>query len=136
MIGWFIALLVLLVGAFIMTQSKGSRLGFALVIIGAVFLLKPAFGHDHSRPELAPWFNNLKSKAGALCCSNNDGTAISDADWRSRNGSYEVYLEGAWRWVPDGAVVTEPNMAGRTMVWPRKTWAGISIVCFMPGPGA
>ena len=39
----------------------------------------------------------------------------------------------SWIMVPDDAVITEPNRAGRTMVWPVKDSLGISIRCFMPG---
>jgi hypothetical protein len=35
--------------------------------------------------------------------------------------------------VPDDAVITEPNRAGRTMVWPVKGALGITIRCFLPG---
>ena len=42
-------------------------------------------------------------------------------------------LDGEWVEVPDEAVITEPNRAGRTMVWPVKTAFGVSIRCFMPG---
>jgi hypothetical protein len=40
--------------------------------------------------------------------------------------------------VPDDAVITEPNRAGRTMVWPytadrRTNHPRTEIRCFMPG---
>ncbi len=38
-----------------------------------------------------------------------------------------------WIDVPDDAVITEPNRAGRTMVWPIRFDNQISIRCFMPG---
>ena len=38
-----------------------------------------------------------------------------------------------WVEVPDEAVITEPNKAGRTMVWPVYGPEGVSIRCFMPG---
>ena len=40
---------------------------------------------------------------------------------------------GQWIDVPDDAVITEPNRAGRTMVWPMWGTVGISIRCFLPG---
>jgi len=61
-------------------------------------------------------------------------TAISDADWESKDGHYRVWLEGAWHDVPDDAVITVPNRAGRTMVWPMRGVIGLTIRCFMPGP--
>jgi hypothetical protein len=96
-------------------------------------------GHAMARDDgryagspLKPWFDTLKSSKG-LCCSDADGFAVSDPDWESRDGHYRVRLEGEWIPVPDDAVITEPNRAGRTMVWPVKSSLGTSIRCFMPG---
>lgn len=91
-----------------------------------------ALAHDHDRPELNGWFNQLKSGKG-LCCSNNDGTALEDVDWETKDGHYRVRIEGEWIVVPDDAVITEPNRAGKTMVWPIRGFMGIDIRCFMPG---
>ena len=88
----------------------------------------------YANSPLKPWFENLASKRG-LCCSDADGTALSDVDWESRQGHYRVWLDGAWHDVPDDAVITEPNRAGRTMVWPTRGTLGLSIRCFMPGAG-
>ena len=85
-------------------------------------------------------FDQLKSGLGH-CCSDADGSVVEDADWESKSGHYRVRVPKApgskemiWVDVPDDAVVTEPNRAGRTMVWPsylgeRLGW----IRCFMPG---
>jgi hypothetical protein len=83
-------------------------------------------------PELHQWFEGLKSGKGP-CCSDADGTAVSDVDWESANGHYKVRLDNEWVDVPDEAVITEPNRIGRTMVWPIRGYLGISIRCFMPG---
>jgi hypothetical protein len=88
--------------------------------------------HDHNRPELNRWFDSLKSGKGP-CCSDADGYAVADPDWESKSGHYRVRIEGEWHEVPDDAVITEPNRAGRTMVWPIKGWGGLTIRCFMPG---
>jgi hypothetical protein len=93
--------------------------------------------HDHSRPELNRWFDSLKSGKGP-CCSDADGYAVSDPDWESKRGHYRVRIEGEWWDVPDDAVITEPNRAGRTMVWPiyNRGLGGVlsvTIRCFMPG---
>ena len=63
-----------------------------------------------------------------------DGTALSDVDWEAKDGHYRVWLDGAWHDVPDDAVITEPNRAGKTMVWPMRSIVGLTIRCFMPGP--
>ena len=78
------------------------------------------------------WFDDLKSEIGS-CCSDADGTALSDVDWESKNGHYRVRLNGQWIDVPDNALVTAPNLTGRTMVWPVKGSLGTSIRCFLPG---
>src|SRR5438477_5890723 len=88
--------------------------------------------HDPSHPELKAWFDGLKSGKGP-CCSDADGTAVSDVDWESKSGHYRVRLDGEWIDVPDDAVITEPNRVGRTMVWPIRGYLGVGVRCFMPG---
>ena len=99
-----------------------------------IFLLlcTPAIAHDAGHPELNEWFNRLTSGRG-LCCSFADGYAVEDPDWESKDGHYRVRLGNDWIDVPDDAVITEPNRAGRTMVWPLRFNGEISIRCFMPG---
>jgi hypothetical protein len=110
-------------------------IGFALLLLG----LASQFGNARDRgqfanakPELKAWFEGLKSGKGP-CCSDADGSAISDADWESGGGHYRVRIEGEWVDVPDEAVITEPNRIGRTMVWPIRGYLGLTIRCFMPG---
>jgi hypothetical protein len=62
-----------------------------------------------------------------------DGEAVADPDWESKEGHYRVRLDNKRVDVPDNAVITEPNRAGRTMVWPLRIDAEVSIRCFMPG---
>ena len=88
--------------------------------------------YARENPELHKWFESLRSGKGP-CCSDADGTAVSDVDWETANGHYRVRLDGEWVDVPDEAVITEPNRIGRTMVWPIRGYLGISIRCFMPG---
>jgi hypothetical protein len=106
-----------------------------LTAIGIALLFGNALARDDGRysgSPLKPWFDGLKSGKG-LCCSDADGIAISDPDWESKEGHYRVRLDGQWIMVPDDAVITEPNRAGRTMVWPVKSSLGTSIRCFLPG---
>lgn len=114
---------------------------WALLIISAALLLMalmihPAPARDldgrYAGSPLKEWFDSLKSGKGP-CCSDADGYAVSDPDWESKNGGYRVRIEGEWYDVPPDAVITEPNRAGRTMVWPIKGWGGLTIRCFMPG---
>ena len=66
----------------------------ALVRIGVATLLVALASHlGHARdpdgryaksnPELKAWFDSLKSGKGP-CCSDADGTAVSDVDWESK----------------------------------------------------
>jgi hypothetical protein len=88
--------------------------------------------YANSNPELKAWFDGLKSGKGP-CCSDADGTALSDVDWESSRGHYRVRLEGEWIDVPDDAVITTPNRIGRTMVWPMYRDGKMTPRCFMPG---
>ena len=113
-----------------------AAIGLVLLVVSG-WALSRANGRDlegrYVSSPLKPWFDQLKSKSGALCCSDADGTALSDVDWRSRDGRYQVRLDGQWIDVPEDAVITQPNRARRTMVWPLRSYMGLSIRCFMPG---
>jgi hypothetical protein len=117
-----------------------SGLKMLLAIGLAVLLLPFASYPGHARdPDgryanspLRQWFDSLKSGKGP-CCSDADGSAVSDVDWESKEGHYRVRLEGEWLDVPEDAVITEPNRVGRTMVWPIRGYGGLTIRCFMPG---
>jgi hypothetical protein len=89
-------------------------------------LTLPAVGRDldgrYKSSPLHDWFEQLASGRG-LCCSFADGYAIQDADWQSKDGHYHVRVPKVansqdiiWVDVPDEAVITEPNKAGRTRV--------------------
>jgi hypothetical protein len=107
----------------------------AALIASAIVFAGSATARDDGRYAQSPlksWFDSLRSGKG-LCCSDADGSAVADVDWESKDGHYRVRLEGQWIDVPDDAVVTVPNRAGRTMVWPVKGASGILIRCFLPG---
>jgi len=110
-------------------------------IVGAALLLAMASQIVQARdrgqfananPEIKAWFDRLASRKGP-CCSDADGSAVSDVDWETSGGHYRVRLEGEWIDVPEEAVITEPNRVGRTMVWPIRGYLGLTIRCFMPG---
>jgi hypothetical protein len=111
-------------------------LRIALAAMLAAAAAYPAQARDpdgrYANSPLKQWFDSLKSGKGP-CCSDADGTAVSDVDWESSNGHYRVRLEGEWVEVPDDAVITEANLVGRTMVWPIRGYGGLTIRCFMPG---
>lgn len=124
-----------------------TRLACALALIA----LAAPFGHARDRgqfvntnAELKAWFDSLRSGKGP-CCSDADGSALSDSDWDSKDGHYRVRVprygyaldgqqqELVWVDVPKEAVISEPNRVGRTMVWPIYGYMGVTIRCFMPG---
>jgi len=110
-------------------------IGLAAVLLVQVWQFAQARDRGqfaNANPELKAWFDTLKSGKGP-CCSDADGTAVSDADWESGRGHYRVRLDGEWVEVPDEAVITEPNRVGRTSVWPLRGYLGLTIRCFMPG---
>jgi hypothetical protein len=104
----------------------------ALVVLGC----RGAQARDDGRyanSPLKPWFEGLQSKSGGKCCANADGIALSDVDWDTKDGHYRVFLRGEWVDVPDDTVIKQPNLAGRTMVWPQYIDGRPFIRCFMPG---
>lgn len=122
-------------------RATTGMVKFAMTPTLAVLLLAPWSHLGHARdngryagtnPELKSWFESLRSGQGP-CCSDADGTALSDVDWESSGGHYRVRLEGEWVDVPDDAVITVPNRIGRTMVWPMYRDGKMTPRCFMPG---
>jgi hypothetical protein len=126
--------------------GRRGRMIFAAFAFGLSFGLLTIAAHKaaardldgrYANSPLKGWFESLHSGKGP-CCSDADGTALSDVDWEGRDGHYRVRIEGQWWDVPDEAVIKEPNRAGRTMVWPvyyRALGAPlrVDIRCFMPG---
>jgi hypothetical protein len=111
---------------------QGLGLVVLLLIISAPLVHARDPDGRYANSPLKQWFDSLRSGKGP-CCSDADGTAISDADWVSSAGHYRVRIEGEWVDVPEDAVITEPNRVGRTMVWPIRGYGGLTIRCFMPG---
>jgi hypothetical protein len=115
------------------------------LITAIALVTSPAVGRDldgrYKDSPLHDWFEHLASGKG-LCCSFADGYVVEDADWQTTADGkhYRVRaplsagrIQMNWVDVPDEAVITEPNRAGRTMVWPLYGYGGVSIRCFMPG---
>jgi hypothetical protein len=109
------------------------RLTLALTLLAAPAASRDLDGrYAKLDPELHEWFEHLHSGKGP-CCSDADGRTVLDSDWEVLNSHYRVFLDGQWLDVPDDAVLTQPNLYGRTVVWPIKMFAGMTIRCFMPG---
>lgn len=115
------------------------------VLAATAMVTSPVVGRDpqglYKESPLRDWFEHLASRKGP-CCSFADGYVVADADWQTTTDGkhYRVRVplsagdtQMDWVDVPDEAVITEPNRAGRTMVWPLYGNGGASIRCFMPG---
>jgi hypothetical protein len=114
---------------------------FLIALGGRIAIPHSAAARDldgrYANSPLKGWFESLHSEKGP-CCSDADGTALSDVDWETRDGHYRVRIEGQWWDVPEDAVIKEPNRAGKTMVWPIyyrvvNRPLRVEIRCFMPG---
>ncbi|WJR81755.1 hypothetical protein [Bradyrhizobium sp. NP1] len=127
-----------------MSSLRIATVLVTVAVVGDLVHARDRGQFANTSPELKAWFDGLRSGKGP-CCSDADGTAISDADWESRQGHYRVRIprydstiegqkqELVWIDVPDEAVISEPNRVGRTMVWPIYGYLGVTIRCFMPG---
>lgn len=103
----------------------------SLLLLILTLVIRPAFAHDHSRPELTDWMKSLHSKNSTWCCDGNDTDAIED--WETKGDHYRVKFRGQWFDVPDGAILDGPNKAGVPLLWMNKGYLGNSVRCFMPG---
>lgn len=135
-------------------RSDRCGTGFLLLAVTSAIALagllwvNSARAHDHARPEMTPWFKELRSEKGA-CCDGSDAMHLTNTDWESREGHYRTKIpktgsdferarkgatvEMMWVDVPEDAVLTVPNLEGETMVWPMYGYMGASVRCFMPG---
>lgn len=107
----------------------------ATVLLGLMLLSTAALARDDGRYASSPlkqWFESLQSIFGK-CCTDADGYIVSDADWESDRGQYRVLIDGEWVLVPDGALIRQPNLAGRAMVWRHYIDGHPRVRCFMPG---
>jgi len=105
---------------------------FLMVLASPIGYARDRGQFANSTPEMRAWFEGLRSAKGP-CCSDADGSAVSDVDWETHDGHYRVRIDGQWVDVPDEAVITEPNRIGRTMVWPIHGYLGVTVRCFLPG---
>ncbi len=104
----------------------------ALVVLG-IGLARAHEDGRYANSPLKSWFESLRSKDGVQCCENADGMALSDVDWDVRDGHYRVRIDGEWIDVPDDRVITGPNRAGHTIVWPFYLNGKATVRCFLPG---
>lgn len=101
------------------------------------FLALPRHAAGHEDSTMHEWFKTLHSSGSSVpCCDIADGQRVEDVDWQTKDGHYQVRLDGQWIEVPDSAVVTVPNKFGPAVVWPWNDGQAVHIRCFMPGGGA
>ena len=158
---WLIVIGLVLVttaSVLFLSDTGGITLAPALCMIGAAFIvlalalagISQALARDvdgrYANSPLKGWFDSLHSGKGP-CCSDADGTVVTNADWESKDGHYRVRITEEWirqhygissfksDWydVPEEAVITEPNLFGQTMVWPMLYPSGVVIRCFIVG---
>lgn len=137
-----LGLLLILLGAVVYYNAKGGAqhlvgtFFFLIALICIAFSAWPAFGHDHNRPGLNSWYGTLASGKGPCCGGPSvDAKTLDGPDWETKDGHYRVRIDGVWHDVEDEAVLKQPNIDGRTLVWPIGGWGGVTIRCFMPGAG-
>ena len=99
----------------------------------AAFARDPDGKYAKANPDIARWFERLRSPAGTACCALSDGNTLLDSEWRSRDGHYQVLIRGEWVDVPEDAVIAEPNLYSRTVVWPYYEDGHPTVRCFLPG---
>ncbi len=102
------------------TGSATRRRSVASLVcaLGLIALAAP-FGYARDRgqfvntsAELKAWFDGLRSGKGP-CCSDADGSAISDSDWESKDGHYRVR-------VPRLGYVIEGHTSSSGSTCPRR----------------
>ena len=85
-----------------------------------------AYGHDHERPELKAWFQNLKSKSGAACCD--DGEAEhAEAVWDMAKGGYKVFLKNPANPEESGEMVRRACACRRRTTKPQWRCDGVVV---------
>src|SRR5581483_5533853 len=110
--------------------------GLIIVVfaLAAIFIgLAVAHAHDRSgywakmasegKAPTKEWWNSLASPGRGPCCSFADGFRVDDVDWDTQDGRYRVRLRGKWINVEPDAVITTPNLAGISVVWPVCSFA-------------
>ncbi|WP_442868453.1 hypothetical protein [Bradyrhizobium sp. CCBAU 51627] len=124
-----------------MRNALNAAIGtFATAGLLAALVFSMSFAHArdpdgrYANSPLHDWFESLHSEKGP-CCSDADGRVLKDVEWKTSSDGkhYRVYIDGEWVDVPDGAVLTQPNLFGKTMVWPYYLDGHPIIRCFIPG---
>lgn len=104
-----------------------------LIVVGIIVVLvsiQKASAHDPKHPEWNSWLMSQHNQNDGVCCDGNDTFVLSDNEWRTVHGHYEVLYDGAWHEVPGWALTkTHDNITGGALLW---VWQG-QVQCFKPG---
>jgi hypothetical protein len=101
-----------------------------IVVFGLSVLSQQAWAHDPRHPEWNSWLMSQQNQSNAACCDGNDTFVLGDNEWRTNDGHYEVFHDGAWRAVPEWALTkSHENITGSALLW---IWRG-HVQCFKPG---
>jgi hypothetical protein len=107
-----------------------GALAGAIVVFGVAVLSDKAWAHDSRHPEWNSWLMSQQNQSNAACCDGNDTFVLGDNEWRTNNGHYEVFHDGAWQAVPEWALTkSHENITGSALLW---IWQG-HVQCFKPG---
>jgi hypothetical protein len=111
-------------------RLRHAKALLSTLVVACVLAQSPLRAHDPTGQwaslgsDMREWFKSLRSGSpGTPCCEEADGEHVADVDWDTQQGTtgethYRVYLLGAWREVPEAAVIPEPNRYGPAVVWP------------------
>src|SRR5215475_1358473 len=103
------------------------RSALLILLLLTTEAMEPNDGRYANSP-LTQWFDSLKSGKG-FCFYDAD---VTETEYDIRDSRYWVPVNGVWTEVPEDAVISDPNKAGRPMVWLDPLQ---NIRCFIPGPG-
>ncbi|MEH2488907.1 hypothetical protein [Bradyrhizobium sp. AZCC 2230] len=98
----------------VIRAMKHIAVPICLLLLSSTAALARDDGRYANSP-LKPWFEGLQSEFGKSC-EDSDAYVLSEPDWKSDHGQYRVRIDDEWVLVPDGALIKQPNLAGRTMV--------------------
>jgi hypothetical protein len=115
---------------FIMRPSSCTKLRWRAAVLAAALLSSAASAFarppENSDPDLAPWFQGLRSPNGASCCSIAD---CRTTDYRTNANGYEALIDGQWLVVPPDRVLDHiSNPTGRAVVCYAPA---LGILCFV-----
>ena len=125
-----------------MTPFRLAAVVVAFAIVAVAMLSCQARAEGPLGNTIPPgWWESLRSPQGVPCCALYDGEFVEWEYSADSPSGYRVFLQGEWHDVPALAVIQEPNLHGRAVVWPAYTRnakgevVSVIVRCFLPGAG-